>query len=496
VRLQTALLMSVILMLITFQFQSAQAQDNEVRFETVECRFETFPWGETICGDLIVPENRHNPDNQRTVRLHVAVLKALQDDPFPDPVIYLEGGPGGNQLQLLRDNFELQSLNYKRDVIIFDQRGTGLSEPALNCPLFYESIQGRLHEDLSMLEYNKIMNQDHRTCHDDLRDQDIDLSGYNSVENAADVADLRIALGYDEWNIFGVSYGTRLALEVMRNYPEGIRSVILDSPAPPQVNWLAELPANVNRAFDLLFAACQLNYNCSEDYPDLEAKFYAMVAELNANPVSFEFTFEGEDHKVMIRGDIYIEMLFSKLYNQIGFLAAPRVIDQALKGNHTEAGIYRLLYAEQNLSFTTGMYYTFVCADMLAESSYEVLRLADDAYPLQQAALDMGYFEDICAIWDVPLTDEANRTPVYSDLPVLVLSGGFDPITPPAYGRITAETLSSSFYFLFPEMGHGLGFNACGRAIMLEFLSDPETAPDASCIAAIPPIQFTPPRRD
>ena len=209
-------------------------------FEEAPCPFELPPGhveGEAVeCGYLIVPEDRADPDS-RDIRLAVAIFRHPDGAPEPDPIIYLEGGPGGSPLEIRASNFDayfgpLFAAN--RDIILFDQRGVGFSEPTLDCPAFTELYMDLLDSNVDgeQLTAQEILDRKveaFMACAEDLS-MVADLSAYNTVANAADVNDLRLALGYDQVNLYGSSYGTRLALGVMRDFPEGLRSVVLDAP--------------------------------------------------------------------------------------------------------------------------------------------------------------------------------------------------------------------------------------------------------------------------
>ena len=266
------------LLMITFlalMVAPVLAHDSVPRVEPASCWME-LPDGVTEgqnldCGYLIVPEDRSDP-NSPTIQLAYAVLYAPADNVKPDPVIYLAGGPGGNAVGDLEGWLNTPYLQ-DRDLILFDQRGTGYSEPTLNCP---EAEQG---EDNAT-----------QACHDRLVSQGVNLQAYNSAENAADVADLQVALGYDEWNLYGISYGTRLALTVMRDHPEGVRSVVIDSVYPPEVNSWEEYGQNTADEFNKLFQGCAADAQCNDAYPDLEQTFYTTVDQLNAEPAQYSGT--------------------------------------------------------------------------------------------------------------------------------------------------------------------------------------------------------------
>ena len=182
------------------------------------------------CGYLTVPQNRADPDG-RKIRLVVATRKSTSPNPKPDPVVYLAGGPGGTALVHGFDNWQLD-----RDLILLGERGTIKDDPFLSCPEVDQFLADAVGIGAEDPVYDEKSAAALRTCRDRLTKQGINLAAYNTTENAADVADLRIAMGIDQWNIYALSYGTDLALQTLRDHPEGIRSVVLDSVLPPQAN--------------------------------------------------------------------------------------------------------------------------------------------------------------------------------------------------------------------------------------------------------------------
>lgn len=184
------------------------------------------------CGYLTVPQNREEPDGP-TVRLAVARIGATAATPAPDPIVYLTGGPGGSALLSAVQRVE-NGWNSDREVIFFDQRGTWKSDPLLACPEVDAFMAEWVGLDTTDPATAKRSGEAVRACRDRITAEGWDPADFNTTQNAADLADLRTALGIDEWNLYGVSYGTDLALQTLRDHPEGIRSVVLDSVVPPQ----------------------------------------------------------------------------------------------------------------------------------------------------------------------------------------------------------------------------------------------------------------------
>ncbi|NDJ75328.1 MAG: alpha/beta hydrolase [Chloroflexi bacterium] len=276
-----------------------------------------LPRGETEgvtidCGYLIVPQDRAEPGGVE-VELAVAILYSTGPTPAPDPILYLEGGPGGSALTGV-DAWAVSVLRTDRDIILIDQRGTGYSWPWLTC---YEvdEIEDELGEAAALT-----------ACRQRLAADGIDVSDYNSANSAKDVADLRVALEIDEWNLVGISYGTRLALTIMRDYPEGVRSVILDSAYPPVVDAYEQQAVASTRVFNKLFTDCATDPACSAAYPDLEGTFYRVLDALDADPL------DDPDLDGLYYGGDLVMFMFDLFYDANTVPYMPRMIAELDQG--------------------------------------------------------------------------------------------------------------------------------------------------------------------
>jgi pimeloyl-ACP methyl ester carboxylesterase len=249
---------------------------------------------------------------------------------------------------------------------------------------------------------------------------------------------------------------------------------------------------NADRAFHIFFEMCSADEVCAQSYPRLERDFYALVTGLNREPVTVRVEDTGTPLRVVVRGETYIGMLFSSLYSTRATAEMPRIILDALSGDHTYAGQFQLRGQFRYEGVSIGMHLAVVCGDTVPDTPYEILDRADDAFPLQNGYFDAGHYRDLCAIWDVPPSDPATREPIYSDRPVLLLSGDFDPVTPPDYAAIAAETLPSSYLYTLPNIGHFISSNDCAREIIQDFLDEPSREPDTACLEAVPPVAFLP----
>jgi len=444
------------------------------------------------CGTLTVPERHENPAGPQ-IQLSVMIFKGSDPNSQPDPLVIAQGGPGGSTIDTYAEVFLAGKIfTNNRDVVLFDQRGTLHTQPSLICSEYLQLVLDTIELDLSDEEIQRLDLDAASRCRQRLASQGIDLGAYNSLQNAADIQALRQALGYDQINLYGVSYGSLLAQHTLRFYPQGLRSVILDAVVPPQTNFIITAPQTGQRALDRLFAACLADEACNIAYPDLEETFYSLVDELNQNPQRAPITDpdSGETYEMVIDGDTLLSGIFQFLYIGDIIPALPHMIDDARLGKFDLFNrIYALLVFDRSTSY--GMYYSVLCAED-ADFDPSQVDLSGLSEQMAQAEKDGPLqFQKVCDLWQVDELRAPMDDPVTSDTPVLVLSGGFDPITPPEFGRQAAEYLANSFVFEFPTGGHSAALNGpCQDSIIQSFLDDPGQAPDASCIQPLDGFEF------
>lgn len=464
------------------------------------CRFDLpsgFVEGETVeCGYLVVPEDRADPDSG-SIRLAFARFHPTAGATSATPVVYLEGGPGGSPLKLLafRD-FETvfgPVLDAGRELILIDQRGVGRSEPALDCPDFAELYKDLLDQSLDgdRLDGDEIraLKVDSlAACAEELS-TDARLASYNSAESAADVEDLRRALGYEQLDLWGTSYGTWLALATMRDHPDAVRSAILDAPAPPQEDLYTATPDSFARALAELFAGCLADGECDAAYPYLEAVFLDAVARLDAEPVSVEVVdpFAGERVPLLIDGDTFLELVFRGLYMTAMRQALPGIVYDAREGVFdTLLAVAQLDILRQEIR-SWGMYFSVLCHDEVPFSSAEDFETARGQHPELAGMYD--HFEigplafATCQRWGAGSAAPRENEPVHSAIPTLIMTGQYDPIVPPDFARDVAASLENATLLEFPGLSHGASGSPCATGIMLDFLDDPAGTLDTGCLA-------------
>ncbi|NND03717.1 MAG: alpha/beta fold hydrolase [Acidimicrobiia bacterium] len=472
------------------------------RLEGGRCPFDLTTDGEFEfdCGWMVVPEDRQNVGNRREVRIPYARFTSTNPDAPADPIIYLDGGPGGSTLDTLQFSFGpvWSKLVENRDLIMFDQRGVGLAEPSLDCPEERQWLFSVLDEQLTLEEERTAELEVIGQCRDRLVEDGVDLAQYNSVENAADVNDLRFALGYEKVNLLGISYGTRLATTVMRDFPEGIRSVVLDSTYTPDVNLTVEAPANFDRALAELFEGCAQDTPCAERYPDLEERLFALYERYEASPVEAPVRdfINGGSWDVLFDGDWLLGTVFQGLYSEAVIPVLPQLVEELEAGDTSTLSLLTSNTLANANFISLGMMLSVQCNEEISFTTQaEIdagLQGLDDIAPIFDGASNVGDFMlEACDVWQAGTAAPNANEPVESDLPTLVLAGEYDPITPPAWGASASAYLSNSTYVEFPGLGHGTSISGgCPLDITFAFIDDPTGTVDTSCVATMKPIDF------
>jgi len=477
----------------------------ESKYEEVLCPDPNVPGApamelgpEYTCGVLTVPETRNDPDS-RSIRLAVATVAAVSENPSQDPIVYLDGGPGNTGL-VSALNQVASGMNADRDVIFVDQRGALHSEPHLACPeqdAFYAEVVGMAYADPVTGEKSDAATA---ACRDRLAAEGNALASYNTTENAADIADLRIAMGIEEWNLYGVSYGALLAGTVLRDHPDGIRSVVLDSVLPPNFSSIPAFWPAFATATGEMYRACADQSPCAAAYPDLENVFTETVTRLDSTPLVVSGgAVSGGSTEVIIDG--------YTLANTVGLMLAggpamsarvPGLIYEVADGDgSTLAEVIPQLVPPPGF-VGMGLQWGVFCREELSQTSAdEVLASGKAALPeFPESVLRMPpqiprVFED-CAIWDVGIADEEVHEPISSDVPVLMFGGTFDAITTPSWQEVMTPGLTASQVVHFPGLGHQVYLQSeCPVAVMRSFVAAPDQPVDQACVAEMGPPVFT-----
>ncbi len=405
------------------------------------------------------------PGSTETIEIAVARVFTDSENPKPDPVVYLDGGPGGPSIASADWLYPLiREMAPDRDVIFVDQRGVGRSRPALNCTEDDEEIEDAL-----------------TNCYTRLSGV-TDLDEFDTVNNATDFDLIRQALGYEEWNLLGISYGTRLGLTIMRDHPDGVRAALIDSVVPLHRDILAEIGLNGYQAMLSVFAACEADLSCGRRYPDPMGQLLDLVPKLNENPVRVG--------GALLPGDYFLRFVFELLYSPFSIALVPRMIDDAANGDFE---VFEAL--EESTSggppFSFGMHLSLHCAEEVPFTSREEYERFDAGVPVDfRPSLTGVDYVDWCEFWPVEVAPPEENEPVVSDIPTLVMAGEFDPVTPPSFAEAAHEYLTNSTYVLVRNDSHGASFSECGTRIARQFFERPGEPLEVSCANQVPGIDF------
>ncbi len=464
---------------------AGQADAEAVELRPVDCWMEGNVFQSVDCYRVILPLDRTNP-GAGTVDLPVAVLRASTGTPLPDPVMYLEGGPGAPTFESGYPDFERfddlwwshsTPFRRQRDFILFEQRGIGMALPSLDCPELHDLDAATAHwpgyddpvfdEEITALA----------ACHDRLVAEGVDLAAFDTRASADDVADIVHALGYERVNLYGVSYGTRLGLEVMRRHPEMVRAAVLDGVYPPDVDAELDFPAAIAGAFANLFEDCDADPGCRRIAPDARAHLEAMVEELNAEPRELELydhDYFGRGQMVRFDGSFVLSSMIDMLYDAHWLTYIPLVVATADRGERDALSYFywSTTFAAQGMA--EGAFINIECREAPTLDTALLDARARDYGVYGQAALDWSLVP-YCAAWPVARDPLDTGGPVVSDIPTLLMSGRYDPVTPARFAEHAAETLEHSAQLVFLSGGHAVTFwFDCARDAAAAFIENPD----------------------
>ena len=459
------------------------------RFEWAELPKEIAPKvGEVKFGYLTIPENRSDSNNSKVIKLPVMIAKSRSKNPRPDPIIFTVGGPG--VITTLGGGRDLSQLRFldERDFIYFEQRGAKYSIPTLIGPEIDSVMIDAIDKNLNGKPDDSEVVKAATKLKARLLSEGIDLTAYSTRESAADIEDLRKALKIEKWNLYGISYGCRLMLEVMRNYPEGIRSVILDSPLPPDVGWDETSMERYWNNLHKLFASCRDDSVINLRYPNLESRFLYLIEEADNNPigVQVEHPISNQLITVKLNGEGIFLLAANYMGNGSYIYSFPYSMNLICEKN-PEILSYLLKGLIAPPPFAWGMVYSIWCNEEFPFEDFDRFHKHKDL-PKQLAGISMTIMpEEIFDFWPRRTPDPVDNQPVKSELPVLVTNGQYDPDTPPEWGKRVCQTLPNVQYLEFPGQSHLPLFNhPCGPAMAVEFFNNPDKKLDTGCLEKYP----------
>ena len=432
------------------------------------------------CGKLTVAENRASTTS-RMIELNIAVVPAAKATAMLDPLFFLAGGPG----QAATDTYPVISVAFdrihqNRDIVLVDQRGTGKSNP-LTCP-----APGGSGDPSSVSSLTA-------WAQDCLKQLNGDPRYYTTSIAVQDLDQVRAALGYERINLYGVSYGTRVALTYLRQFPDHVRAVILDGVVPQTEDLGLNVARNAQQAIELIFQRCAEDSACQASFPELNSEFTKLVEGLQnqaaktnvANPVSGEIQSIDFGHAELantIRLLSYTSETAALLPLQIH--TAQTSSDYSLL-----AAQFMIVSDQVDQGIADGLNYSILCSE---DVPFYTQAQADQANQgTYMGNLQTDQLFEICKVWPRAEIPADFKDPVRSDVPVLLLSGEDDPVTPPSNAAIAAQNLTNSLSLIAPGQGHNVIYRGCLPLIASDFI-DVGAGKDlkTGCLQALVPMPF------
>ncbi|MCO5227908.1 MAG: alpha/beta hydrolase [Thermomicrobiales bacterium] len=457
-------------------------------FREDACMYE-LPSGLTeddvICGWLTAPMYRNGTG---AVELPVIRVLAVTETPAPEPLVILLGGPGQDMssvIPLFGDEYPLWRFMLDRqDVILFDQRGMGLSTPSLACPF---EADGDGAPGFAIFQ-----------CGSQLKAAGIDPAAFSTAASAADINSIRVAFGHDQVDVYGISYGSRLALTAIRDYPAAIRSTIISSPLPLENNVFVDQELGFDHALKLVWEACAADPQCAADNPDPEAAMMRSLARLQKEPASITTIDPATGNELTLPIDHFqfMQVLYLGVFVGPMIPMLPYLVTATAQGDDSLLEMFMPVLLMPG-GMTMGALFGILCMDEAAfttsQETTAAINAAQTAAPIADGTwISLGdQIFIVCRPWGFPASDPIDNEPVVSDKPLLIFTGTFDPITPASNGPIVAANFPNSQLVEFTNQGHDPAsfVPECSGPMMTAFLDDPFAPVDGSC--ADQPIDFS-----
>ncbi len=443
-------------------------------------------------GYLEVLENREKP-NGTTIKLPIYIFKSRSENPKPDPILYTVGGPGYTSMRAS------QYMNYykyldDRDFILFEQRGTQYAKPSLDCQEWATAVHESNLPDFDVTQTDRLFQEAAKQCSDRLRNGGIDLNSYTTNDIAADINDLINVLDIKEYNLLTMSYSTKIGQVLLRDYPDNIRSVVMDSPLPLEVSYDEESVNNLLVTVDKLLADCEQNTDCNTAFPNLKSRFFNYLEDKTKHPLKIivEHPKTGNPETFYLKGKDLITV-FSSASTQ-GVASIPLEINKLLNNDLSSVKKQlQYLFKEPGAGIGMGMRLSVWCAEENPFNSQEKISQETIIYPAVKGLSPAVFEKEVCKIWGVKKVPEIENKAVKSDVPVLLINGDYDELTPVKWAEAMSKNLTNSYQLIFKGWKHGPitnWGNPCAMQAANEFFNNPAEKPKPECFQQIKTPDF------
>ncbi|WP_046759074.1 alpha/beta hydrolase [Kordia jejudonensis] len=431
-------------------------------------------------GYLSVPEN-WDTISGNNIKLAVAVIKSTAAaDQKSSPIVVLEGGPGAGAINSVW-SWVSHPLRATSDIVLIDIRGTGLSEPRL-CPDLGNEFLKILAKNQTPAEDELDKAKAALKCQRKLLIEEIDISAYHSGNIAKDLHSLKNYLQYDSWTVYGISYGTYMAQVYANNFPADVANLILDSPIADIEAYYTKNTINYSNSLAKVFEDCKNDPDCNASYPDLENKYYETIEKLQKQPITVAvdkniieeetFTYNAEDFKIAIHQALYNQQLIEVL---------PLLIYEF--NNENKEALSELVVAFSGaLSLDYGMYYCVSCNETIPNNSLEVYSENNKNTKLSNGIAFYKSDFVVCEQWNAKLKNNIQKdsTALNIQVPTLLFTGKYDPITPETNGEQLASKIETSYIIHTKTTGHASSFSPEAKDIISQFITAPHENPNAA----------------
>jgi len=459
--------------------------------QMTDCYLEDCSWVENSnvgFGFIVVPENYQKPEG-RLIKVAFCIIGARVENPERDGLLYFQGGWGSPMIRSVQgfmNRFPVRD----RDIILFDFRGTGFSEPALCTDLGLKVYEGIISED-SYSAFNEYQKKQFDQCLDDLEAKQIDFLQYGSRNGMRDIHMLMDQLEYDSYNLFGISYGTRRIQDFLRLSDKNVRSVVIDSNCPIGTGFT--ISGNMSKYYydvlSMLFSDCENDARCNVAFPNLKDRFEEFLKELKEKPF----------HVIIDEKDVFLNavevnaILHQLLYSRYYYADFPILLESLINRETAALSVIVKQMKKEVIANSNGVGMINYIADwnvyqqQIQDNYNQFISSADKHFEVLDLYLHYLLNDDRFPI------DSLDAIPVVSEVPTLIISGTHDPITPPILSESLLPNFKNNFYFKFSREGHGPATSPCGEDIWQQFINAPNLPPDDSCFVALGEneIEFT-----
>lgn len=484
---------TLFILFLSFYLSKITAQNFTPTFSISQQTTHKIPKDQDFTfGYLEVLENRKK-GNSKTIKLPVYIFKSRGEKPKKDPIIYTVGGPGSTTMPSAQYMKYYKYLD-DRDFILVEQRGNYFAKPHLDCPEWSKAIYTSNLPGFNLTNKDALFKQAAKKCKEKLVERGIDLNSYNTNEIAADINDLVNVLQIEKYNLLTISYSTKIAQVLMRDYPNKIRSVVMDSPLPLEVNYDEQSIKNLLESITKLLSDCSSDKKCNATFPNIENRFFNFLIEKNKNPIEINVK-NPKNNKIELFYVKGIDLLTVFTSASTGDVTSIPFEINKLLNNDFSFIIQQLSYLFEGPENGAGlgMRLSVWCSEEYPFNNQKVIESEKHKYPETKGISPAVFEKEICKIWGVKKVSKIENMPIKSNIPVLLINGEYDNETPAKWAKSMSKNLTNSYHFIFKGWKHTPTTNwsnQCAMQLANDFFNNPKIKPESSCFESISEPNF------